>query len=182
MRAVWIWLALLIIVSYLPPIIDYTFYFLFCPSLKLVLLTEFRGYVSNTDIWEILDWDANLFSNGGSTSGQTLCHPTAAKPGHYCIVSSPVDRLWKSDGYFSSDGPGHSYRQHYKETKRGAIERGWSTGRATFLVKNISIHLPWSKWHTNILRTEFLSKSSVLVCLSHASIVLWLSITTITHM
>ncbi len=43
-------------------------------------------------------------------------HPTAAKPGHYCIVSSPVDRLWKSDGYFSSDGPGHSYRQHYKET------------------------------------------------------------------
>lgn len=70
-----------------------------------------------------------FLNNGGSTSGQTLCHPTAAKPGHYCIVSSPVDRLWKSDGYFSSDGPEHSYRQHYKETKRGAIERGWSTGK-----------------------------------------------------
>lgn len=57
------------------------------------------------------------------TSGQTLCHPTAAKPGHYCILQF---RLWKSDGYFSSDGPEHSYRQHYKEMKRGAIERGWS--------------------------------------------------------
>ncbi|KAL1260818.1 hypothetical protein QQF64_008645 [Cirrhinus molitorella] len=32
--------------------------------------------------------------------------------------------------------PEHSYRQHYKETKRGAIERGWSTGKGYISCKD----------------------------------------------